>query len=60
MFKTIFCGYVRYFFVKLLGSPIICIHDICLPVYVSFNIPKFSIAFFIALPWILLSYLLIV
>ena len=58
-FVLIFCGY-GYFFVKLLGSPIIYVRDICLLVYVTFNIRKFSMAFFIALPWILLSYLLIV
>ena len=32
--------YVRCFFVKLLGSPIIYVHEIFFPVYVTFNIPQ--------------------
>ena len=35
-FVLIFCGYFRYFFAKSLGSPIIYVRDICLPVYVTF------------------------
>ena len=44
------------FFVKILGSPIIYFRDVCIPVYVTFC--NFSIALFIALSWILFSYLL--
>ena len=43
-------GMLGYFSVKLLVSPIIYVRDGCLPVYATF---------IIALPWILLSYLLI-
>ena len=42
-----------YFSVKLLVSPIIYVCDICL-------LDHFMLLFIIALPWILLSYLLIV
>ena len=36
-FFLILCGYVRYYFVKLLDSPIIYVHDVCIPFYVIFN-----------------------
>ena len=57
---NLFLFFVAMAIFKLLGSPIVYVCDICLPVYVTFNIRKFSMAFFIALPWILLSFLLIV
>ena len=37
-------GYVRYYFVKLLESPIIYVLDVCIPFYVTFYIYNFSIA----------------
>ena len=45
----ILCGYVRYYFVKLLERPDFYVHDVGIPFYVTFNIYNFSIAFFIAL-----------
>ena len=47
-FFLIICGYVRYYFVKILDSPIIYVHDVCIPFYVTFNMYNFSIAFIIA------------
>ena len=35
-FFLIICGYVRYYFVKILDSPIIYVHDVCIPFYVTF------------------------
>ena len=53
----IFCGYVRYFFVKILGSHTSFVLDICLPVSLTFNIRKFSIAFFmLCIAYYFLSY----
>ena len=56
----VICGYVRYYFVRLLVIPIIHVHAVCIPFYVIFNICNVSITFFIALFWILFSYLLTV
>ena len=54
----ILCGYVRYYFVKLLGIPIIYVCGVCIQFYVIFNFCNFSITFFVTLSWILFSYLL--
>ena len=48
-FFLILCGYIRYYFVKLLDSPINYVHDVIIPFYVIFNIYNFSTAFFITL-----------
>ena len=53
----LFCGYVRHFFVKILGSHTSFVLDICLPVSLTFNIRKFSIAFFmLCIAYYFLSY----
>ena len=43
-FFLILFGYVRYYFVKLLESPIIYVLDVFIPFYVTFYIYNFSIA----------------
>ena len=58
IFLLIYCGFVRYYFLRLLGIPIIhVVHGVWRPFYIVFNICNFSITFFIALSWILFSYL---
>ena len=60
IFVPILCGFVRYYFLTLLGTPTIYIHGLWRPFYVISNILNFSITFFISLSWILFSYLLTV
>ena len=55
------CGFVMYYFFKLLGISIIyVVCGVWRPFYVVFNVCNFSIMFFIAFSWILFSELLTV
>ena len=60
MFVLVLCSYVRYYFIRLLGVPVIYVRVVCIPFYVILNICNFRMTFFIALSWILFSYLLTV
>ena len=53
-FIIIFSLYVRYYFVRLLGIPIIYVRGVCIPFYFILNMCNFQCYVF----WILLSYLL--
>ena len=53
----ILCGYIKCYFFKLLDIPIIYVLGLCIPFFVIFDVCIFSIVFFIALFWILFSYL---
>ena len=59
-FRSYSLFYVSYYFVSLLGILIIYGHGVFIPFYPIFNICNFSITFFIALSWILFSFLLTV